>query len=95
MTRRQRGRLWTKLFQVEQATQAHSLFLYSKLLQFDNPAIEQAICRDVTRTLTDLQMWYEDFDAGNNKLFNVLKAYANYDSEVGYVQGNSEVFPLY
>lgn len=32
-------------------------------------------------------MWREDLKAGNNKLFNVLKAYANYDNEVSYVQG--------
>jgi hypothetical protein len=32
-------------------------------------------------------MWGEDTQCGNNKLFNVLKAYANYDNEVGYVQG--------
>ena len=30
-------------------------------------------------------MFAEDSEAGNNKLFNVLKAYANYDTEVSYV----------
>jgi hypothetical protein len=45
------------------------------------------ISKDISRTLSDLQMWREDLSAGNNKLFNVLKAYANYDNEVSYVQG--------
>lgn len=45
------------------------------------------ISKDVARTLSDLRLWKEDLDCGNNKLFNVLKAYANYDNEVGYVQG--------
>lgn len=45
------------------------------------------ISKDISRTLSDLQMWREDLTAGNNKLFNVLKAYANYDNEVSYVQG--------
>jgi len=45
------------------------------------------IRKDVTRTLSELRLWKEDLDCGNNKLFNVLKAYANYDNEVSYVQG--------
>jgi len=45
------------------------------------------ISKDISRTLSDLQLWREDLTAGNNKLFNVLKAYANYDNEVSYVQG--------
>ena len=45
------------------------------------------ISKDISRTLSDLQMWREDLSAGNNKLFNVLKAYANHDNEVSYVQG--------
>jgi hypothetical protein len=43
------------------------------------------ISKDVARTLSDLKLWREDLSAGNNKLFNVLKAYANYDNEVSYV----------
>ena len=32
--------------------------------------------------------------AGNNKLFNVLKAYANYDAEIGYIQGMNYIAAL-
>ena len=32
----------------------------------------------------DIGMWDEDQNSGNNKLFNVLMAYANDDLEVGY-----------
>jgi hypothetical protein len=39
-------------------------------------------------------MWTEDVNSGNNKLYNVLKAYANYDTEVGYVQGMNYVVGL-
>ena len=45
------------------------------------------ISKDVARTLSDLRLWKEELNCGNNKLFNVLKAYANYDNEVSYVQG--------
>ena len=37
--------------------------------------------------MSELNIWREDIKGGNNKLYNVLKAYANYDNEVGYVQG--------
>lgn len=37
--------------------------------------------------MSELQLWREDHQGGNNKLYNVLKAYANYDNEVSYVQG--------
>jgi glyceraldehyde-3-phosphate dehydrogenase/erythrose-4-phosphate dehydrogenase len=43
------------------------------------------ISKDVARTLSELKLWQEDLNCGNNKLFNVLKAFANYDNEVGYV----------
>lgn len=52
------------------------------------------ISKDVSRTLSELKMWREDMECGNNKLFNVLKAYANYDNEVGYVQGLNYVVGL-
>ena len=42
--------------------------------------------KDVDRTMSDLGLWREDLQGGNNKLYNVLKAYASYDNEVGYVQ---------
>ena len=42
----------------------------------------------------DLELWGEDLNCGNNKLFNVLKAYANYDNEIGYVQGMNYLVAL-
>jgi hypothetical protein len=43
------------------------------------------IGKDVYRTLPEQKMFKEDLKSGKNKLFNVLKAYACYDNEVGYV----------
>ena len=45
------------------------------------------IIKDVHRTLPDENMFDEDIKSGENKLFNVLCAFACYDHEVGYVQG--------
>jgi hypothetical protein len=65
------------------------------LLEFDgNPDTVQMITKDVSRTLSDLDLFNEDLTAGNNKLFNVLKAYANYDKEVSYVQGLNYIVGL-
>ena len=44
--------------------------------------------------MSELQLFTEDSQGGNNKLFNVLKAYANYDNEVGYVQGINYIVGL-
>lgn len=32
-------------------------------------------------------MFNEDYKLGKNRLYNVLKAYASYDNEIGYAQG--------
>lgn len=37
----------------------------------------------------------EDCQSGNNKLYNVLMAYANYDSEVEYTQGLNLIVALF
>ena len=82
-----RGALWMKLLGIEQAIEVHSDDLYQKLLSFENREAEKQIEKDVERTMSELGLWREDHQGGNNKMFNVLKAYANYDNEVGYVQG--------
>lgn len=56
--------------------------------------MEKDITKDVDRTLAELGLWREDSKCGNNKLYNVLKAYANYDNEVGYVQGMNYIVGL-
>ena len=65
------------------------------MLKFDgDPDAEHMISKDVARTLVDLNLFKEDLAAGNNKLFNVLKAYSNYDNEVSYVQGLNYIVVL-
>ena len=73
----------------------HSEGIYQKLIDCDNPEEEYRIQKDVTRTFTNYPIvgnsqekdstW--DTDKGQQMLFNVLLAYANYDSQIGYVQG--------
>ena len=68
--------------------------MYSKLCEFPNDKACNEIKKDVERTMAELRLWDEDLQCGNNKLFNVLVAYANYDNEVGYVQGMNYIVAL-
>ncbi len=82
-----RGEIWLKLFDVDQARAKFESNFYSKLCEVPNDPVCYEIKKDVYRTMADLGLWDEDQLGGNNKLFNVLKAYANYDKKIGYVQG--------
>ena len=74
-----------KLLDIDQAMAVHSEGLYQKLCEFDNEDATGQINKDIDRTLADLGLWQEDHEHGENKLYNILKAYANYDNEVSYV----------
>lgn len=89
-----RGKVWLKLFNVEALKAKHSRQLYSKLCEFPNEKASVDIKKDVDRTMHDLGLWDEDLLCGNNKLFNVLKAYSNFDNEVGYVQGMNYIVAM-
>ena len=64
----------------------HSPEIYAKLIDLDNPEEEHRIQKDVTRTFTNYPMtdnkvdlsW--DTEKGQSMLFNVLLAFANYDT---------------
>ena len=82
-----RGQVWLKLFDVESVRSQFESNFYSKLCEVPNDPVCYEIRKDVNRTMADLGLWDEDQLGGNNKLFNVLKAYANFDKKIGYVQG--------
>ena len=82
-----RGEIWCLLCNIEEEASYHSEDLYQKLLDINNPVEEYKISKDIKRTLPELKMFQEDYQTGKNKLFNVLKAYATYDNDIGYAQG--------
>ena len=45
------------------------------------------IVKDVYRTFSMLEKFNQKVQTGENKLYNLLKAYSLYDPEVGYTQG--------
>jgi len=82
-----RGKLWIKLLKVQETSVNYSYNTYSKLKEMPNQEVEDMLQKDVDRTMSELKLWREEILCGNNKLFNVLKAFANLDTEVSYVQG--------
>jgi len=68
-----------KILEVEIVREQHPANFYPKLLELENAEESNKIRKDVERTMHDLGLWGEDLFGGNNKLYNVLMAYANLD----------------
>ncbi|CEJ00572.1 hypothetical protein RMCBS344292_14624 [Rhizopus microsporus] len=52
---------------------------------------ERQIDLDIPRTLRDHIMFKQRYGSGQRSLFNVLRAFSNYDEEVGYCQGMTNI----
>lgn len=61
---------------------------YRELLKLTSP-YEKMITRDLSRTFPMHEFFKTSSGAGQDSLFNIMKAYSLYDSEVGYCQGLS------
>lgn len=81
-----RGTIWPKLANVENKTEM--IDSYRVLLTKDT-ACETVIQRDINRTFPAHKFFKESGGAGQDSLYKVSKAYAVYDTEVGYCQGLS------
>ncbi|SCZ89357.1 BZ3500_MvSof-1268-A1-R1_Chr1-1g01129 [Microbotryum saponariae] len=66
--------------------------IYHALLTQSSPH-EKAIIRDLNRTFPKHEYFAEATGAGQENLFNVVKAYSLYDEEVGYTQGLQFIMP--
>lgn len=89
-----RGEIWCLLCQVKKQKAKHSEDIYQKLIDLENPEDEHRIQKDVTRTFTNYPVTTGDEEEkdtswntkkAEDQLFNILLAYANYDTQVGYV----------
>lgn len=62
--------------------------MFKKLVTEDcSEEDEFCIAKDLARTIHGFAPFKEDKASGKNRLYNVLKAYSNFDKEVGYCQG--------
>ena len=80
-----RRQLWLKL---SNANIKHAQLVYAPLSQ-DHSAFDTIIQRDINRTFPNVDMFMEFHGKGQQMLLNVLRAYSNYDSGLGYCQGLS------
>lgn len=68
--------------------------LFERLLE-GTTACEVDIIRDVSRTFPGHIHYIQRHGLGQRQLFTVLKAYALYDAEVGYVQGMAYIAAIF
>lgn len=82
-----RGAIWEYLVKVEKyRSKAPEMYTnYLKKPNKDNT--DFTISKDILRTFPSNLAHKEDYRTGENKLFNVLKAYSTYDEKVKYWQG--------
>jgi len=82
-----RGEIWAFITKANQLSFQFSKNVYTRLIQSINPYIETQIIKDLHRTYPESELFREKGGEGQRALSNVLCAYSNYDSEVGYCQG--------
>jgi hypothetical protein len=79
-----RGEIWKLICNVNKFKSQYSSEVYNKFLKNTDQKIELKISKDIFRTWPGRKDFKESALSGKNKLYNVLKAYASYDPEVGY-----------
>jgi hypothetical protein len=84
-----RGEIWLS---ISDSLDAHLDVLYWQLLNEHCP-YERAINQDLGRTFPEIPMFKTD--EVRKQLYNIMKAYSIYDSEVGYCQGLSFIAGLF
>lgn len=81
-----RPMIWEFLIKLETLKSQHPSDYYKKLKGKTN-AQDQDIKKDVAKTFGDHQFFTDASSQGETLLFNILRAYANHDTELGYVHG--------
>lgn len=83
-----RGEVWQLLAGVT-GKNTNNLMDQYRLLITQDSKYERQIQRDVHRTFPVHPFFKDEGSVGQDSLFKLCKAYANYDTEIGYCQGLS------
>ncbi|CAF4354133.1 unnamed protein product [Rotaria socialis] len=75
--------VWQCLAKVETSNAKEKYIDYMKMTS----SCEKVIRRDISRTYPEHELFKEKHGVGQERLFNVIKAYSLFDREVGYCQG--------
>uniref|UniRef100_A0A0N5D3N9 Rab-GAP TBC domain-containing protein n=1 Tax=Thelazia callipaeda TaxID=103827 RepID=A0A0N5D3N9_THECL len=92
-----RSLVWTRLLEIARYQQERKSNVYRELLmraRLISKDIKQ-IDLDINRTYRDHLAFRRRYDVKQQSLFNVLAAYAMYNTEVGYCQGMSQIAALF
>ncbi|VIO94068.1 Uncharacterized protein BM_BM6579 [Brugia malayi] len=92
-----RSLVWTRLLEINRYRQEQKNNVYRELLmraRLISKDIKQ-IDLDINRTYRDHLAFRRRYDVKQQSLFNVLSAYAMYNTEVGYCQGMSQIAALF
>jgi len=85
-----RGIAWQVLCGAHESTEKSKYSEYMKTTS----ACEKVIRRDIARTYPEHDLFKHKDGAGQESLFNVMKAYSIHDREVGYCQGSAFIVGL-
>ena len=102
-----RATVWPRFTGALEAMKAHPAGLYRRMLG-QNCELADVISRDIARTFPNHLMFRDEMgssggdgeevsgsSSGRQSLYNVLKAYANFDPQVGYCQGMGFIVGLF
>ncbi|XP_076352112.1 ecotropic viral integration site 5 ortholog-like isoform X2 [Tachypleus tridentatus] len=85
-----RGIVWQLLCNAQSCT---AKTRYAEYIKNSSPC-EKVIRRDIARTYPEHEFFREKDGQGQERLFNVMKAYSLHDREVGYCQGSAFIVGL-
>ena len=80
-----RGGVWKLISKIPLKRHQYNSKLFEQLLS--NPCSDEdeyCIGKDLSRTIKGFDGFKINPSSGKNRLYNVLKAYSNFDKEVGY-----------
>jgi len=82
-----RGEIWKLICKVHQSKSQYKRGIIHKFIEQEDEKTAHKIAKDVGRTFPHIAEFKNPVQSGENRLFNVLKAFSAYDSETGYCQG--------
>ena len=82
-----RGEIWKLICKVHHSKSQYKRGIIKKFIQEENTIVTRKIAKDLGRTFPGNEEFKTNHELGENRLYNVLKAYSAYDPETGYCQG--------
>lgn len=82
-----RGEIWKLVCKVHSSKTQYRRGNFNKFIEQEDPLATKKIVKDLGRTFPGNVEFKLPHESGDNRLYNVLKAYSAYDPECGYCQG--------